>query len=110
MGATAEGKNELLAAVDGHQESEASWTEILLSLKDLGLTVAPKLATGDTSLGFWLTMSKVFPQTKQQRCWVHKTANVLGKLPVDAPEPSSRAIYRLELYEDGDYLNSHHIP
>lgn len=81
MGATAEGQKELLAIVDGQRESEASWTSILLDLKDRGMSVAPSLATGDGSLGFWLAMSKVFPATRQQRCWVHKTANVLDKLP-----------------------------
>jgi len=81
MGATAEGEKELLAIVDGQRESEASWTSILLDLNDRGMSVAPSLATGDGSLGFWLAMSKVFPATRQQRCWVHKTANVLDKLP-----------------------------
>jgi transposase-like protein len=81
MGATAEGKKELIAIVDGQRESEASWTAVLLDLKDRGMTIAPKLASGDGSLGFWLAMAKVFPQTVQQRCWVHKTANVLDKLP-----------------------------
>ena len=81
MGATLEGKKELIAMLDGQRESETSWTQLLLDLKNRGLTIAPKLATGDGSLGFWLAMSKVFPQTRQQRCWVHKTANVLDKLP-----------------------------
>lgn len=81
MGATAEGKKELIAMIDGVRESETSWTAILLDLKNRGLTQPPKLATGDGSLGFWLALSKVFPQTRQQRCWVHKTANVLDKLP-----------------------------
>jgi transposase-like protein len=81
MGATREGKKELIAVVDGQRESEASWSAVLLDLKDRGLTIAPKLATGDGSLGFWQAMSKVLPSTRQQRCWVHKTANVLDKLP-----------------------------
>ena len=81
MGATAEGKKELIAMHDGQRESEASWTALLLDLKDRGLVVPPKLGTGDGSLGFWLALAKVFPSTKQQRCWVHKTANVLDKLP-----------------------------
>ena len=81
MGATKDGRKELIAIVDGQRESETSWTSLLLDLKARGLTEAPKLATGDGSLGFWLAMSKIFPSTKQQRCWVHKTANVLDKLP-----------------------------
>jgi transposase-like protein len=81
MGATKDGHKELIAIVDGQRESETSWTSVLLDLKDRGLTEAPKLATGDGSLGFWLAVSKIFPSTRQQRCWVHKTANVLDKLP-----------------------------
>jgi putative transposase len=81
MGATADGTKELIAMVDGQRESEASWTALLLDLKNRGLSEPAKLATGDGSLGFWLAMAKVFPQTRQQRCWVHKTANVLDKLP-----------------------------
>jgi len=81
MGATKDGSKELIAIHDGQRESEASWTGVLLDLKNRGMTMAPKLATGDGSLGFWLAMAKVFPSTRQQRCWVHKTANVLDKLP-----------------------------
>ena len=81
MGATKDGRKELIAIVDGQRESETSWTSVLLDLKARGLTEPPKLATGDGSLGFWLAMSKIFPSTRQQRCWVHKTANVLDKLP-----------------------------
>ena len=91
MGATAEGRKELIAVVDGQRESEASWTAILLDLRDRGLTVAPKLATGDGSLGFWLALAKVFPSTTRQRCWVHKTANVLDKLP-KAQQPAAKAM------------------
>jgi putative transposase len=81
MGATKDGSKELIAMADGQRESETSWTSVLLDLKDRGLTEPPKLATGDGSLGFWLAMSKIFPSTRQQRCWVHKTANILDKLP-----------------------------
>jgi transposase-like protein len=81
MGATKDGTKELIAILDGQRESETSWTGLLLDLKSRGMTTPPKLATGDGSLGFWLAMSKVFPSTKQQRCWVHKTVNVLDKLP-----------------------------
>jgi len=80
MGATEGGKKELIAMIDGQRESEMSWTSLLLDLKARGLTEAPKLATGDGSLGFWLALGKVFPQTRHQRCWVHKTMNALDKL------------------------------
>ena len=91
MGATADGTKELIAIVDGQRESEASWTALLLDLKDRGLTVAPKLATGDGSLGFWQALAKVFPSTKHQRCWVHKTMNVLDKLP-KGQQPAAKAM------------------
>jgi putative transposase len=81
MGATKDGSKELIAILDGERESETSWTNLLLDLKSRGLTVPPKLAIGDGSLGFWLAIAKVFPSTRHQRCWVHKTANVLDKLP-----------------------------
>jgi len=81
MGATPDGKKELIAVLDGYRESEQSWLELLLDLKSRGLAHAPKLAVGDGALGFWKALEKVFPKTKQQRCWVHKTANVLDKLP-----------------------------
>lgn len=81
MGATSEGKKELVAIQDGYRESEQSWRELLLDLKARGLAEAPKVAVGDGALGFWSALRKVFGQTRQQRCWVHKTANVLNELP-----------------------------
>lgn len=90
MGATSDGHKELIAMIDGQRESEASWTSLLLDCRDRGMSIAPKLATGDGSLGFWLAMSKVFPSTKQQRCWVHKTVNVLDKLPKNQ-QPAAKA-------------------
>ena len=89
MGATKDGRKELIAMLDGQRESEASWTQLLLDLKNRGMTIAPKLASGDGSLGFWLAMSKVFPETRHQRCWVHKTMNVLDKLPKNQ-QPAAR--------------------
>lgn len=91
MGATVEGKKELIAMIDGQRESETSWTSLLLDCKSRGLTEAPRLATGDGSLGFWLAMSKVFPPTRQQRCWVHKTCNVLDKLP-KSEQPAAKSM------------------
>jgi transposase-like protein len=81
MGATAEGHKELLAIADGYRESEQSWRTLLLDVKKRGLTIDPQLATGDGALGFWAALPKVFPATREQRCWVHKTLNVLDKLP-----------------------------
>jgi transposase-like protein len=81
MGATADGRKELIAVVDGFRESEQSWKALLLDVKSRGLIVDPKLATGDGALGFWKALRQVFPATREQRCWVHKTANVLDSLP-----------------------------
>lgn len=81
MGATAEGKKELIAVLDGFRESEQSWMELLSDVKRRGLTVDPKLAIADGALGFWAAARKVWPTTREQRCWVHKTANVLNTLP-----------------------------
>lgn len=81
IGASEDGKKELIAIVDGQRESEQSWTEILLDLQARGLIDPPRLAIGDGALGFWCAIQKVFPSTRHQRCWVHKTANILNKLP-----------------------------
>jgi len=81
MGATADGKKELLAIADGLRESEQSWKELLLDVKSRGLNVDPKLAIGDGALGFWKALPQVFASTRMQRCWMHKTGNVLNKLP-----------------------------
>jgi putative transposase len=81
MGATEGGQKELLAIVDGYRESEQSWTELLLDVRSRGLAVDPKLATGDGALGFWKALPKVFPKTRAQRCWFHKSGNVIDQLP-----------------------------
>jgi putative transposase len=81
MGATKDGRKELIGILDGYRESEQSWTELLVDLKARGLGIEPKLAVGDGGLGFWAALRKVFSGTREQRCWVHKTANVLNKLP-----------------------------
>jgi transposase-like protein len=81
VGVTADGKKELLAVHDGFRESEHSWKEVLLDLKSRGLEEAPELAVGDGALGFWKALPQMFGQTRVQRCWVHKTANVLNALP-----------------------------
>lgn len=81
IGVTEHGDKELIAVEDGVRESEASWLELLTGLRERGLPVAPKLAIGDGALGFWKALNKLYPDTEHQRCWVHKTANVLNKLP-----------------------------
>jgi putative transposase len=82
IGADAQGRKELLAVEDGFRESAQSWRELLLRLRDEnGLALDPELATGDGALGFWQALHEVWPKTRQQRCWVHKSANVLNKLP-----------------------------
>ena len=81
MGATEDGHKELIAVTDGYRESEQSWKALLLDAKSRGLTVDPKLATGDGALGFWKALPQVLSTTRQQRCWVQKTANVLDNLP-----------------------------
>lgn len=81
IGATKDGRKELLGLTDGYRESAESWKELLLDLKERGLRVDPKLAIGDGALGFWKALPQVFGSTRTQRCWKHKTANVLNKLP-----------------------------
>jgi transposase-like protein len=81
IGATEDGHKELVAIEGGFRESELSWTQLLLDLKARGLIQGPQLAIGDGGLGFWKALSQVYADTRWQRCWVHKTANVLNKLP-----------------------------
>jgi len=81
IGATPEGKKELLGFQVGVRESAQSWRELLVDLKARGLVIAPELATGDGALGFWKALEAVCPTTRHQRCWVHKTSNILNKLP-----------------------------
>ena len=81
IGATPEGKKELVGFISGYRESTQSWRELLVDLKARGLAHPPLLAIGDGALGFWSALDKVFPTTRQQRCWVHKTANILNDLP-----------------------------
>ena len=80
MGALEDGTKELIAMIDGQRESEQGWLELLLDAKSRGLTEPPRLATGDGALGFWKALRQVYPATQPQRCWVHKTVNVLDKL------------------------------
>lgn len=99
IGADADGKKELLAMSDGYRESEASWKELLLDLKQRGLTIDPKLAIGDGALGFWKALPQVFGTTRTQRCWVHKTANVLNKLPKGQQAKAKEALHEIWMAE-----------
>jgi len=81
IGAKSDGSKELIAIHDGFRESKASWQSLMRDLKKRGLTGGPKLAIGDGALGFWSAIEEEYPKTKRQKCWVHKTANILNKLP-----------------------------
>jgi len=81
IGAREDGTKELVAVLDGYRESKLSWMELLSSLKERGLSQGPKLAIGDGALGFWAALREAYPDCEEQRCWVHKTANVLDKMP-----------------------------
>ena len=106
IGADAQGRKELLAVEDGFRESAQSWRELLLRLRDEnGLTLAPELATGDGALGFWQALHEVWPGTRHQRCWVHKIANVLNKLPSSLQGKAKRdlhAIYEAESRKEAE--------
>lgn len=99
VGVTEHGHKELVAVEDGHRESEASWLELLQGLKSRHLDLAPKLAVGDGALGFWKALTKAFPETRHQRCWVHKTANVLDKLPKAMQPKVKSALHEIYLAE-----------
>ena len=86
VGADEYGRKELLAMTDGFRESTQSWRELLLDLKRRGLKQEPKLAIGDGALGFWTALREVFATTREQRCWVHKTMNVLNAMPQSVQE------------------------
>ena len=99
IGATPEGKKELVGLIDGVRESAQSWKELLLDLKRRGLAVAPELAVADGALGFWQAIEEVWPNTRGQRCWVHKTANVLNKLPKSQHAKAKRALQEIWMAE-----------
>src|ERR1700726_3942282 len=94
IGATPEGKKELIGFQGGVRESTQSWRELLIDVKRRGLQIAPEIAVGDGALGFWKALDEVFPGTRHQRCWVHKTVNVLDKVPL-----SVQAIMKKDLRE-----------
>jgi putative transposase len=92
IGATADGTKELVGLTDGMRESTRSWKELLLDLQRRGLLIGPELAVADGALGFWQAIEEVWPKTRGQRCWVHKTANVLNKLPKSQQSKAKRAL------------------
>jgi transposase-like protein len=97
MGATPEGKKELIAVEAGLRESEQSWLALLLDCKTRGLAADPHLATGDGALGFWKALRQVWPTTRCQRCWVHKTANVVDKLPKSQQPQAKERLHNIYL-------------
>jgi len=115
VGSDDTGRKEVLAVVDGYRESEASWLEVIEQLESQGLTIPPKLAIGDGALGFWKALTKKWPQTAQQRCWVHttpwmdevgrrrkpkpKTANVLNKMPKSVQPKVKAALHEIWMAE-----------
>jgi len=100
IGADATGHKELVGLWDGYRESEQSWKELLLDLKSHGLAQAPALAIGDGALGFWKALRQVYGQTRWQRCWVHKTANVLDKLPKDLQPQAKQRLQAIWMAPD----------
>jgi putative transposase len=93
IGACEDGTKELIAVLDGYRESKLSWMELLSSLKERGLTEGPRLAIGDGGLGFWAALREIYPDTKEQRCWVHKTANILDKMPKSVQPKAKEKIH-----------------
>ncbi len=100
IGATPEGKKELLGLQTGMRESGQSWKELLVDLKARGLSIAPDIAVGDGALGFWKALDEAFPSTRHQRCWQHKTLNVLDKLPKSVQPNAHRDLREIWLSEN----------
>jgi putative transposase len=102
VGARADGTKELVSITDGIRESTESWADVLRDLRRRGMS-APVVAVGDGALGFWAALAEVFPETRAQRCWVHKAANVLNALPKSAQPAARRAIAEIRDAEDRDH-------
>jgi putative transposase len=98
IGVNEQGKKQILAIEDGTRESTQSWREVLLKLKARGMN-SPKLAIGDGALGFWAAVDQIYPDTRPQRCWVHKTANVLNKLPKSSQPKAKQALHDIWMAE-----------
>lgn len=97
IGVTEEGRKELVGIHDGSRESKQSWKDFLQSLRARGMTQSPSLAIGDGALGFWAALEEEFPQCRQQRCWVHKTANILDKMPKSVQSNAKKMIHEMYL-------------
>jgi len=97
VGALEDGTKELVALLDGERESALSWKELLLDLKRRGLGAGPEISVGDGALGFWAALDEVFPHSRRQRCWVHKTANVLDKMPKSLQPAAKAMLHRMYL-------------
>ena len=102
VGVRADGTKELVSISDGQRESTESWADVLRDLRRRGMT-APVVAVGDGALGFWAALRDVFPETREQRCWVHKAANVLNALPKSAQPAARKAIAQIRDAEDRDH-------
>lgn len=105
IGSDETGRKELLALSDGYHESATSWEDVLIDLQQRGLKDPPRLAIGDGALGFWKAVTKHWPQTDQQRCWVHKTANVLAKLPKPMQPKIKEALHTIWQAETREQAN-----
>ncbi len=105
IGVRADGRKELIALADGYRESAESWADLLRDAARRGMR-APVLAAGDGALGFWSALREVFPETKEQRCWFHKTANVLAALPKSAHPGAKKALAEIWNAEDKDHARA----
>lgn len=105
IGADDTGKKQVLAISDGYRESTQSWREVLLDLKHRGLPALPKLAVGDGALGFWQACAEIFPNTATQRCWVHKTMNVLNKLPKSLQPKAKDRLHEIWMADTREHAN-----
>jgi transposase-like protein len=105
IGATPEGRKEVVGFTDGMRESAQSWRDLLLDLKRRGLTTAPQIAVADGALGFWKALGEVWPTAREQRCWVHKTANILNKLPKSLHTKAKPALQEIWMAETKNDAN-----
>ena len=99
IGVNTRGEKHFLAIEDGVRESTQSWREVLLAMKQRGFTRPAKLAVGDGAMGFWAALSEVFPSTRTQRCWVHKTGNVLNYLPKSGQAKAKQGLHEIRMAE-----------
>jgi len=105
VGVRADGKKELVAICDGQRESTGAWADLLRDAKRRGMR-APVVMVGDGALGMWAALGEVFPETRHQRCWVHKVADVLCSLPKSAHPSARRALAEIRDAEDREHAES----